>query len=422
MALAIFVTTIGMLPVFLVGALAVQIHDDVKISASAIGAAIAVYFAVAATLARACGRIIERHGARLGMGLAGGACAASLVVAGCASTSVTLSGALVLGGVSAGAAHPTANLLIAHRIPITALGRAFGLKQSAVPLVTLISGLTVPLIAIPIGWRWVLWWLAGLAAISTAAVLISRAGDVERAPSSGPGGLDTEPGTELEPKSDTGSGTSSGAYLGTGLGPAPVPGLESDPAARARAHRDLLVLTVGGALASAASTTLGVFLISSAVHIGISPGSAGLIAAACSVIGLTCRITLGQLADRVANPRTVRAVMVSLLGLGAVGYVLLGTDHSWLFTLGAALAYGAGWSWQGLMEYIVVLGHRSEAATASGVLHSGLAFGCSVGPLVFGVLSQGTSQRLAWLLMATLGLLATLSMAATVRTARTTPE
>src|SRR5690606_29853905 len=86
----------------------------------------------------------------------------------------------------------------------------------------------------------------------------------------------------------------SGGMRSTGAGPEEVTGPPDD----GTPPRALLVVTIAGALAAAAATSLGVFLIDSAVQIGMSPSTAGLVFAVAAGSGLVLRIVWGAVIDR----------------------------------------------------------------------------------------------------------------------------
>ncbi|MGH3368229.1 MAG: hypothetical protein ACRDOY_13630, partial [Nocardioidaceae bacterium] len=81
---AVSVTTLGVLPAFLVGALAVQIRRDLDLGPAGIGLAAATLFAVTGVLARPGGVFVQRIGAGWGLTLTGLLAAVSLAVVGLA--------------------------------------------------------------------------------------------------------------------------------------------------------------------------------------------------------------------------------------------------------------------------------------------------------------------------------------------------
>lgn len=370
---AVSVTTTGVLPAFLVGALAVQIRDDLDVGPAEIGLAAATLFTVAGVLARPLGRFVQRIGAGRGIMISASLAAVSLAGVSAALSFAVLIAALVVGGVANAMAQPSANLRISRAVNSQRLGLAFGIKQSSIPAATLLGGLAVPGIALVLGWRWA--FVFGAAAAVGIAIWAALSGR----------------GPRLQPDVES-------------------PAAEPD---RGTPLGGLLVLTIGGGLAAAAATSLGVFLVDSAVQSGIAPGSAGLLFATAALSGLLIRIGLGAAIDRHPT-RSPYILMANLLAGGTVGYLLLASGSTTLFAVGAMLAYAAGWTWTGLLHFAIVRDNRMAAASATGILQTGLSFGSAGGPLLFGLLVEATSYQTAWLVAAAVALLA----AATFRIGR----
>ena len=373
---AVAVSVLGVLPAFFVGALAVQIRADLDVGLGGLGLATATLFAVSGLLARPGGRLVQRLGSRRGTALAAALATSSLTAVALAPSQAWLMLALALGGVGNAVAQPSANLGISQLVTEQRLGLAFGIKQSSIPAATLMGGLAVPGIALVLGWRWAM----AAAAVLSLGVL----------------------GWAMTTRHDA-----------AGQGPASASG---DPD-KGLPRGGLVVLTLGGFLGAAASTSTGVFLVDSAVDAGLGPGAAGLVFAACSVLGLTSRVGFGWLADRHAD-RSPYLFIANLLTAGAVGYVLLSVGSVALFVLGAVLAYALGWAWTGLFHFAVIKDNRSTAASVTGFVQTGLSLGAASGPLVFGVVAQTTSYRTAWLMTAALSLLAALTVRAGRRMVR----
>lgn len=368
---AVSVTIMGVLPPFLVGALAVQLRADLGIGLGALGLATAALFAVSGSLSRPLGGLVQRIGSHRGMALAATLSSTSLAGVGLAQSYPMLVGALVVGGVGNSIAQPAANMRISELVPHRRLGLAFGIKQSSIPAATLLGGLAVPGIALLIGWRWA----PGVAAVVALAVA---------------GWAALSWGTRSAGRGDGTEEVDKGLPRG-----------------------GLLVLTIGAGFGAAASTSLGVFLVDSGVAAGLSPARSGLLFAASSLLGLSSRIGAGWLADR--HPRrSLYLVIANLLACGAGGYALLAVGTPAVFVIGALLTYGAGWAWTGLFHFAIVKDNRLAAASATGVVQTGLSLGAALGPLGFGVLAELTSYRTAWL--ATAGL--SLAGALTIRVGR----
>ena len=366
-------SVLGVLPAFLTGALAVQIRADLDVGLGLFGLAAATLFGVSGLCARPGGRLVQRLGSRKGTALAAALSIASLIAVGLAQSPVWLMTALAIGGLGNAVAQPSANLGISELVAEERLGLAFGVKQSSIPAATLLGGLAVPGIALVFGWRW-----AVAAAVAVAVGILVWTTTT---------GRDTRAAAR---PADGGSPPDKGLPLG-----------------------GLVVLTLGGFLGSAAATPTGVFLVDSAVASGVAPGAAGLLFAACSVLGLVCRVGFGWLADR--HPDRSRYLFIAnLLAGGALGYGLLATGAVPMVLAGSFLAYGMGWAWTGLFHFAVIRDNRAAAASVTGSVQTGLSLGAASGPLMFGVVAQTFSYTAAWLTAAVLSLLA----AVTIRISR----
>jgi MFS family permease len=370
---AVAVSVLGVLPAFLTGALAVQIRADLDVGLGMFGFAAATLFAVSGTCARPGGRLVQRLGSRKGTALAAALSITSLVAVALAQSPVWLMGALAIGGLGNAVAQPSANLGISELVTDRRLGLAFGIKQSSIPAATLLGGLAVPAIALVFGWRW------AVAAAVVLAVLIL-------------------------------------IWSTAGRRPAPrraTPGGGSAPEDKGLPRGGLVVLTLGGFVGSAAATSTGVFLVDSAVSAGIAPATAGLLSAACSVLGLGSRVWFGWLADRHPD-RSKYLFIAHLMTGGALGYALLAAGRPALFVAGSLLAFCLGWAWTGLFHFAVIRDNRAAAASVTGFVQTGLSLGAASGPLFFGIVAQAFSYTTAWGAATVLSLLA----AATVRIAR----
>jgi cyanate permease len=241
----------------------------------------------------------------------------------------------------------SSNLTLARYVPATRLGLSFGIKQSAIPLATLLSGVAVPAVALTVGWRWA--YVIG-AALALAALLVA---------------------------------------------PQDTAGRERTvPAPGERATAALSVIGIAGALAAAAANALGIFLVASAVERGISPGIAGLTLTMGSVVGLTLRLTHGWLADRRSGGHV--AVVAGSLLLGAGGLALLAVPGTPALVIGTVLGFGLGWAWPGLLQFAVVRLNPSAPAAATSIVQAGVYAGGFIGPVGFGFIATHASFPTAW--------------------------
>ncbi len=353
---AVAASTVVTLPVFLVGSLAVQIRADLHFGAAALGLVVAGAALAAAAASIPAGHLAERVGGVRVMRVAAVVSAAALaLVASAVGSWPALLGTLVLAGVASGAVQPAANLFLSRRVDPRHQGLAFGIKQSAIPLAGLLAGLAVPAVGLTVGWRWAFWGSAALAVSATVAVprprrpLAGRREAVRHRPAPEP------------------------------IGP-------------------LVALAAGFGLSLMSCTSLGTFLVTSAVGAGIGRGTAGLVAALASLASLSARVVVGLRADRRRGGHL--AVVAVLLGIGAIGFLLLAlgaaSHAAVIFVPGALLAYGAGWGWNGLFNFAVVRAHPIAPARATGVTQAGGRVGGMLGPLGFGLVAAHLTFAAAW--------------------------
>ena len=360
-AMAGFSTVVVVLPVFLVGGLAVQMEEDLGMTATALGAAVAVYWGVSAVLSVKGGDVVQRLGPRRGMLL------------GVVSGLVSLLGIafatphwgwlfcwLALAGAANALGHPASNGLLIKQVSVRNRAFAFGLKQTAVPAATLAAGISVPVLALTVGWEWTF----AVAAVLAVPILPAI--------------------TRLVPRER------------------PVPVGAQGPATRAalppRLRTFLVATAVAAAMGSAQANALGAFTVVTAVDAGFSPAEAGLLLGLGSAAGCLVRPLVGMAADRGIGGSM--ATVALMLGIGCLGLLAMASGNLVAFAVGCVLAFGFGWGWNGLVHYVV--SHRSHpfTARATGISQSGTYVGGTVGPLVFGIVLAAFGPTAAWVVSA----------------------
>jgi MFS family permease len=404
-ALAIAAAAAGVMPVFLTGALAVQLEAGLHVNATAIGGAVATFFGTSALSSVRAGKLAERVGSWQVMLAAIGLAVASLLGAGLATVDLpVLLVSLGIGGLSNGAMQPAVNLLLSRAVSDHRQGLAFGIKQAAIPSATLLSGLAVPALALTLGWRAA--YLAATGLVLLVGAVLASAGR-QLVP-----GASTRPGTTTRDTS-----TRSAMPDPTRAGPVPTPRSGGLAAARGFDPRPLVPLAAAMACAVAASNAMGAFVVSGAVHDGVSPGLAGVLSAAGSAVGLSARVGFGWRADR-SGVRGRQASLAHLgtvgrlIAVGALGYACLATGTLPLLVPGVLVAYGAGWGYNGLFNLAVVRAYPENPARATGVTQVGTYVGGMVGPLGFGLVADHLGFHVAWALCAALAVVAVVAFGA----------
>lgn len=334
-------------PVHLLGALAPEIQDDLGFGDAAQGLAVAGFFGASALLSGWGGAFTDRRGSTLALRVAvTSSLAGAVVIMTAPAFSIVVLG-LVVASVGNAVAQPGNNAFVSSGVPAHHRGLAVGLKQSAIPISTGLAGLALPVIAITAGWRWA--YLYPIAVALAAFVLIPRL-TVER-----------------------------------------------QAAERPRFHRPsrgLMLVTAGTVAAGIAIAPIGAFLVRSLEDAGFDPGVAGVVQLAGSALLITTRVSWGRLMDRTTIDRFGFSVV--LLLIGACGYPLLAHGNDPLMVVGALVAYGAAWSWPGVVHLGVVETHPADVGAASGIAQTGMFLGATIGPGMFGIVADSASFATAW--------------------------
>lgn len=348
---AVLIAVVTVLPMFLTAGLAVQMGADLGFPPSALGIAPGAFFGAMVVASPFAGRLVSQVGPVRAVRWAVLAIATVLVLTASTARSLpALAGYLALAGLANAVAQPATNELLAQHIPRHRQGTAYGAKQSAIPIASMLSGLAVPALALTVGWRW------AFAAFALVAVLAAC-----------------------------------------------WPFRTTRAQARAQAadifdiglpRRTLVLLAVGVSFAAAGASALAIFMVATAVDTGLEEASAGLLFALASGVGIVARLLSGLRADQ--RGRNHLWFVSVMLMCGAVGAGLMATGHPALFVVGAPIAFGAGWGWPGVFILSIVNLHPTNPAAATALTQIGTSAGCVVGPLTFGALAGVWSYQGAW--------------------------
>ena len=357
------VTAIANLPVYLVGTLATMIRPDLGFSSIGTGGAVSLFMATSALSGLVLGRWVQDWGTSVAVRVGAGVTGLSMLgIAVFAHNWVILAGLLVVAGGANATAQMAANMVLAERSSPINDGLAFGTKQAAVPLATMLAGLSVPVVLGAIDWRWVFVFGAGLA--GTIAVII---------PQFVVGGIST---------SRTGAG--------------------GDTNSKKPLDRMVIgLVTVGAFFAAGAATSFAIFIVEFAVSTGWTPGAAGTLLAVGSIGVLLSRIAAGWIIDlrtsRGGSPVALKPASI-MMALGSAGMllVMIAGRSPTLLVVGAMLSLIMGWGWPGLMHLAVVSMNREVAARSTGFILVGVFGGGVVMPVLLGLIAEYFSYQAGW--------------------------
>lgn len=363
-AMMILLIGLAMIPPFTIATLAPDIRSTFALGDREIGWLVAAFFGSSAVLSRRAGAIAERDGASTSLVISAVMCTISIAGLGLASPNA---GMLYVWCVTAGVgnafAHVSVNLRFVRGVTIHRRGVTFGVKQAAIPVASLASGLAVPLARL-LG-RWQLVFL--VFAVLSASVLMWAS---------------------IETRSFV-------APIGRGASAslrAPLP------------SRGVLVLiALGALLAVGATTVVAAFLVIAGIAGSLTPTGAALTLVAGSLVAIGSRVGFGWLVDRrVARGQRTGApsLIVGALLTSMAFLVLMDASIPWRFSVGATIGLGMGWAWHGLIDYSVVRLYPASPGRATGISQAGAYLGGILGPAFGGVYFETFGFETAWRLCA----------------------
>ncbi len=252
--------------------------------------------------------------------------------------------------------QPAANLLLSSRARKEQLGLALAIKQSGMPASALLGGAAVPAIALTAGWRWA---YVASALLTLIAVAIQPIGAIDNLRLSEARSNDARPEMSYRLL---------GLYSLVGL----------------------LGATTAGAMVN--------LLTSGATDSGMDPGWAGALLSIGSALGILSRIYQGWAVDTKGILPIQR--LIWLLGLGAIGLVVMSLHSPTTYAVAVTLAFAAGWSWPGLFNLSIIRNNASAPAAATGVSQIGVFIGAGSGPVIGGIIVDSYGYRELWLFCA----------------------
>jgi MFS family permease len=360
MALALWATTVAVLPPLLLGALATLVGAELGFGDTQLGLAVGTFFGVSAVAAILAGKALQHQGPN--WTIQHGATITAFSCVALATSTRTWShllAFLALAGIGNGLTQVGVNHLLAQVVAFHRQGLAYGIKQAAIPLAALVAGLALPSVGLTVGWRWA-FGVSAFLSLSIALISLAWAATPRR------------------------------------------PSLPSDHGGRSPTG-PILIIAWGAALASTTVTSLTPFLVEHLVQSGFTVQAAGLFLAAGSSLGIVVRVVAGWLGDLWKGGALL--LVASLMVLGSLGCALLALpigDAAMVSAIG--LCFAGGWGWGGLLWLGIVRASPERPAWALGLVQAGVSAGGASGPIVIGFVVEAHSFSLAWSGMAVVAL------------------
>ena len=328
---------------------------DLQVSPALVGLYVSVTYAGAMVATLMGGATVARMGAirvsQWGLVL----CAVGLVL--CA---VPWLPAMVLGAVFIGLGYgpitPASSHLLARTTPKAQMSLVFSIKQTGVPLGSMLAGAIVPPLALLIDWQLSMWVVA---ALCLACAGVSQSLRAE---------LDSDRQADLHIRW--------GSLI--------------EPIRMVLAHRALLTMASCSFMFSMVQLSLTTYLVTF-LHDDLSYGlvAAGLALSVTQLGGIGGRVAWGYVADRWLGARRMLLLLASMMALCALGSAFLVTDTPHAVVIALLVGFGASAiGWNGV--YLAEVARRAPPGMASMATGGTLAFtflGVVLGPPMFGALS-----------------------------------
>lgn len=262
----------------------------------------------------------------------------------------------VLIGLGYGPITPASSHLLARTTPLHQMSFVFSIKQTGVPLGSMLAGAVVPSLA--------LWgnWQLSLVAVAVVCLLCAWLSQNLR--------------DELDSDRQSHARIRWGSLI--------------EPIRLVWAHRALLTMAACSFMFSMVQLSLTTYLVTF-LHDDLSYGlvAAGLALSVTQLGGIGGRVVWGYVADRWLGARRMLLLLASMMALGALASAFLTPDTPNSVVIAILLGFGASAiGWNGV--YLAEVARRAPPGMASMATGGTLAFtflGVVLGPPMFGVLS-----------------------------------
>lgn len=350
----LLVLTMTALCQFSIPVLAPLMAPALGVPSTLVGAFTSIVYAVAMVTGAITGALVDRLGAALLLQLTLLAAALGLGLLATAVLPLTLLSAVLLGS-AYGPYNPASAQILSERVTPKCRPLVFSIKQLGVPLGGMLAGVTIPVLALTVGWRLTLVVVATLTLLAIPALRSLRR--------------------------STG-GATAGERLGLRsalLGSLTLP----------LRHQALRYYTLAAFLFAGCQMALGAFFVVYLVEsVGLSLLAAGSVFAALQIGGVVGRLTWGFAASHWLSPRYLLAgLSLSIAGLLAA-VTTISAEWPWFSLLLFGLLLGlCSFGWNGvLLSEITRLAHSSKAAEVTGGVQFFMFGGVVVVPPLFGAL------------------------------------
>lgn len=364
---AALLTVACSLPPYMTGALAPQINQDIPLDASSLGFVMAMYWAAGTIGSWLTVNFAEILTDRTVMLIAlliviGGLVAAAVL----ATQAWHLLALIGFTGLANGIGHAPANSQLQLKLPGGRQGFGFGVKQAAIPIASVLAGMSVPLLGVNIGWRWAL--IAGAALCIPILFVVLHY-------------------VEKEPRMGSTAETTGRSNM-------------MPPLVRKKA----ICMSVITLFAAGSFATCGSLITTVADSRGWSVEGAAVALSVSSLLGALLRVVATSLPGY--NLRRTFGLLVIMISLGAIGMLVMSIPNQALFIAGMFLVLGPGWAWPAIMHFVAAQLSEGHISAVTGIVQMTVSISSAGIPVVVGVLLVSYGVTVGWLFLFSMLLIA----------------
>ena len=354
---------IAISPLYFYGALSVQITEGLRYRPSLHGLGATSFYLVAALFAVSLGRTTDRLDPIVTLRLA-------IIMTIISNLGITFSNSLVMicvslaiGGLGNALATPGIAQLVQDRIELRKQGLAYGFKQSATGLSTLLGGAAIPFVAINNQWRFVF----GLGVLFSIGILLK---------------LDGMSSSKLSDLRITNSKELRFSQART----------------KHPYSSEVKLISTSFAIGAAVGAGLITYLPLSNAEAGLNPAQSSVTLILASSSSLITRFVVMLYMDR-TKIDSIR-ICIGMMFIGSLGLFGLSTMGKGIITFSSIISYAFGWGWIGLITYKMLRVSDGNLGSNVGLVQAAAAIGSISGPILLGAAYEISGFQLMWRLSA----------------------
>ena len=350
---------IAISPLYFYGALSVQITEGLRYRPSLHGLGATSFYLVAAVFAVSLGRITDRLDPVITLRLAIIMTIISNLGITFSNSLVTICASLAIGGLGNALATPGIAQLVQDRIELKKQGLAYGFKQSATGLSTLLGGAAIPFVALNNQWRYVF----GLGVLFSLGILfklndmsLSKLSDLKFAKS-----------REIK---------------------------VSQVKIKHSYSSEVKLISTSFAIGAAVGAGLITYLPLSNAEVGLNPTESSFVLILASSSSLITRFVVLLYMDR-TKIDSIR-ICIGMMFFGSIGLFGLSTMSKGVITVSSVISYAFGWGWIGLITYKMLRISGGNLGSNVGLMQAAAAVGSILGPIALGAAYELSGFALMW--------------------------